>query len=355
MHPPWCVLHRRWITDTMINLYLVLWTFLWILYASLAMAFEPLLSFELVPDENGICLYSNLYYLPTMVIVALFTVILAPLMLWYLKRIEDTYKIKRELFVSIITCLPIYILYFIWDRFLRSVAPGLSITTPPTLFIICTISGWMPLVQAAEEHRAGVPGKLFTKRTSTGSEITSYTPVDSMIKAWEEEAQSKIAQAKKQTKTRLSCPPSSQAGFYETLSNPEIYKRFRDFSAKDFTVECCAFYEHYTHLTKKIAPFLISKGIEISTPDMHIASKDFMLPSIEAPENVRPTCMTMRDLFFVPGSELELNLPSSVRSAVLNSINTSNPIPMNVFDASKNEVVHMLFSNTFEKWQSQTS
>ncbi|KAI8809810.1 hypothetical protein BJ742DRAFT_224879 [Cladochytrium replicatum] len=356
--PPWFVRNRRWTSDSTINVCLLIWFCVWISYACLAAIFDPLLEFSVRPDENGVW-----YNISSYMVAGAFMVIIGPAFLWYLRRIEDTYKIKRELFVSILTLFPLYILLFIWDRFLKHVAPGLSVGTPLVLLITGTFS-----VQEADRQWSGSErtqgGSRSSRIMGNASESTrpSFTRAQSSVAPKPDTPESYnetpvmrlhgnkdigqkgkvLGSMKVVRQPHQSAEVCGRDGFYQTLTDPECYQAFRKFAAQDFTVELCSFFEHYVHLAKKVltspdSEVVGSLGI-IPNEMVNIASKQFSLPSASAPDSLRPSYILMKKLFFVSGSELELNIPSTMRSAVLAGVTNSNPISMNVFDATKNEV-----------------
>ncbi|KAI8799285.1 hypothetical protein BJ742DRAFT_157608 [Cladochytrium replicatum] len=272
------------------------------------------------------------------------------------------------------------------ERFFRSVAPGLSVTTPPALFFGGIFSSWIPLIDAIREHNTNAIDRNLMKtasyetsetvlrsstiwsgssgsaraslsRLSTTQPAVLITPSD---RSWEVEekrddkARNTVSFSLKMVGLGKENKPlkSGVDGFYQTLSNPELYKSFREFATQDFTAECCSFYEHYTFLAEKISSSMLSQTPpQKITEQVHYASKRFALPPIPAPDTIKPNFLLMKKLFIDPGSDLELNIPSAMRAEILSTISGSNPIPMNVFDDTKNEVVYMLFSNTFEKWK----
>ncbi|KAI8799286.1 hypothetical protein BJ742DRAFT_157603 [Cladochytrium replicatum] len=336
------------------------------------------MSFQMKMDT--VC---SLYYTPTYTVSVLFTFVASPYLFWLLRPIEDTYKIKREIFVNILFAIPIYALYLLWERWFRKVAPGLSVTTPPALFVGGIFTSWIPLFDAVREHNAVVidrnmmrsegyeSSEMSLKSSGLGNAISecanasvaTHRPVAiPMEQSWE--AKEKRDKNTRNVTLRLKRiglgkngsteEPLRQGleGFYQTLSNPKLYKSFREFATQDFTAECCSFYEHYTFLAEKISLCMLhlqSFQREGETP--HYASKRFVLSSASAPDSMKPSYFLMKKLFIDPGSELELNIPSAMREEILTTMSVSNPIPMNIFDNTKNEVVYMLFSNTFEKWK----
>ncbi|KAI8814983.1 hypothetical protein BJ742DRAFT_781838 [Cladochytrium replicatum] len=383
--PPWCVRHRRWLTDSVIHSFLVGWTCLWIVYVVLIDTYEPLLGFGVFPDEDGYCLQSFWYYAPIYFFV-IFFVLFSPALLWSMRNIQDTYKIKRELLSSIGCTFPIYVLHFVWDQMevLKDLAPGLTITVPPALIIMSIFSGWLPLFDAINENWTSQRAKEENRDGWDSGTIihhsrspTQNEPVSRPSDPAKEKAETAISTAKPTSEERpakqwrflskaknlTAAEPdlSGRDGFYRTLTDPELYRQFREFAAQDFTVECCSFYEYYVHLAQNVTscvppepPPIEEVGVGEESPTSgppHVASKRFMLPSADAPDPLRPAYFLMKKLFFVPGSELELNIPSAMRANILNVVKEPNPIPMNVFDAAKNEVMYMLFTNTFDKWK----
>ncbi|KAI8814982.1 hypothetical protein BJ742DRAFT_131 [Cladochytrium replicatum] len=188
-------------------------------------------------------------------------VIIGPASLWYLRQIEDTYKIKRELFASILVLFPLYVLHFIWDRFFRNLAPGLSVFTPPVLVISSIFSGWIPLADAVREDRSSrlnegdrkwsgsessQTGSRSSRLMGNTSESTrpSLTRTRSSVATKPETPDSHnetpltsmhgvketMQKGKTQGSTKLIRQPlqhvevSGRAGFYQTLTDPERYQ-----------------------------------------------------------------------------------------------------------------------------------
>ncbi|KAI8814326.1 hypothetical protein BJ742DRAFT_787162 [Cladochytrium replicatum] len=262
---------------------------------------------------------------PAFGLLAGFLLIFTPGALFVLRRMNDTYGIRQDLYITTMFSLPSFIVYFI----VASVVWHFDGFGPnDVIYFVFGVSHFMSVV----------------------------LPLYRMMK--EEKGKAKI-------KMTLQ-------SFEKVLKDPELFKELQRFAIRDFCSEQTIFIQE-VHRLRAAAREIVGRYSEIPEPPSlaerkslrkspsrsALSSGGFEMQSTPSrspiPTDTRPLpaqlvwqCAAILDVFIRPGSQMELNISASIRRACISTLE-SGYVTITVFDAAYLEVANSLFLNTYPK------
>ncbi|KAG0165601.1 hypothetical protein DFQ28_008530 [Apophysomyces sp. BC1034] len=169
--------------------------------------------------------------------VALFFVLVAPALVWYLRGNQDAHGIRNEIMVDVSVGIPCFILYVIWIGVFR--AHGLA-NTNQTMRLVFPGANWI-LIMTSVGHIVSIVIPLFKYlRQKPGfapfrSRETSFPLADNLG------AQPRDAQENYPLELTTD-------SLNRVFSDPKMMRVLREWAIKDFSVENVLFYERYLRL-----------------------------------------------------------------------------------------------------------
>ncbi|KAI9230045.1 MAG: hypothetical protein DHS80DRAFT_29279 [Piptocephalis tieghemiana] len=126
------------------------------------------------------------------------------------------------------------------------------------------------------------------------------------------------------------------SSFQDFLQDPEELAQLRAFAVREFSVENVLFYERVTHL------------IHLSSLRLHSAHT--LADVYEVQAMVRRELWAIHELFLRPGSELEVNLPSSTRKDLAETFGPGKfPDDARVLLQAREDIARLMYENTYPR------
>ncbi|KAI8800575.1 hypothetical protein BJ742DRAFT_859970 [Cladochytrium replicatum] len=273
------------------------------------------------------CQMQDWWYWPGFGLMCVFAGLAAPISMWSMRNIRDTYGFRLELLITFCVAIPCYTLYFLFVLVYWNYEGGF---TPNVLLYFYFLAGHgsvlFPLVQVFRQ-------KLDAKRLALNME-----------------------------------------SFERVLSDPVMFASLKELTASDFCSEQTIFLEEVWSLKAKVLgergrmhrPYTNNLGsitmfVESSdslelypipsramqpnkldeNPITSYTTSDIRTDNFVVPKALVPQFVSICEVFIRPGAPMELNLSAAVRRQCVESIG-SQSFPVNVYDAAMDQVIQSL-------------
>ncbi|KAJ3147397.1 hypothetical protein HDU86_008012 [Geranomyces michiganensis] len=393
------------VRERAINLMLVASILAFTVWTGLAQAFTVRARFY--PDIDWCTLaptarpYLAWEFVPAVITVFAYMFIAIPIAFYKLRRVRDTYGIRKGLMITFSAVYFCVVTYFVWMYFVERQWPVIAIVFPDTLFLIfagtvnhATAVFW-PVVLSYRDDRARKAS--LTEFESSGPACGSGTVV-TMVDFDAPICLTEFSVVEKGIPPTAKSLTRTMENFKNVLNDPDLFEAFKNVAVEDFNVENPLFYEEHAAFAESVRMFR-SYQATLNPPssslsnDPHDESPGLLQPPepslrrrsgpitppattttstthkptavlvAATPPTTTPTdaplppwlrlrARSIYGNFIAPGAPLLLNLSSRVREPVIKAFagSADEPPSGDVFAAVLDEVVWTMFENTFVKF-----
>lgn len=196
---------------------------------------------------------------------AIFIGIVAPFMLWYLRKNSDAHGIRTEIWIDAIIGIPFFILFVIWFKvaqtsplstFYVKTAYGPSCWAVFFTIVAHTISVVVPLIDYVPiENKYWIRARSKVKQFYR--KVTKQPPNDLRTSIQLQIEQLHNLDTHASVAGRVILPELSMESLERTLADPVMMNALQDLAIRDFSSENLLFYENYLQLQDKLKKELV--------------------------------------------------------------------------------------------------
>ncbi|KAJ3172477.1 hypothetical protein HDU88_005805 [Geranomyces variabilis] len=331
-------------------------------------------------------------FIPAVITVFAYLFIAIPIAYHKLRKVRDTYYIRKGLMITFTTVYICVFTYFIWMYLIQRQWPVLAIVFPDTLWLIiagtvnhATAVFW-PVVLSYREDRARGAGPASSGPALCSTTASTMIDFDAPICLTEfsvvEKGIPKAAKSLTRTMESFKC----------VLNDPDLFEAFKNVAVEDFNVENPLFYEEHHAFAESVRMFRSYQAtlnplspsssssaqgppllLQPPEPSLRRRSGPITLPGAATtttsttatsptatkstpdttplPPWLRLRARSIYGNFIAPGAPLLLNLSARVREPVIRAfVSGEEPPGGDVFAAVLDEVIWTMFENTFVKF-----
>ncbi|KAJ3120859.1 hypothetical protein HK098_004196 [Nowakowskiella sp. JEL0407] len=295
----WWIKYRKYMSDFYLNLYQVIVVSISVIYCSFLTIYDPDLSpgrITNINDPNAVdvtgCTLSSIRVaiVPVMWVI-LFTFVGGPVILISTRKINDNYKIKRDLMASTITCALIFPISIIWNFVLpktsTSTLNGSVFISWAALTAVNTVCILVPVIEAMRGEYTRI------SLTKTDAHIDDSVP--------------NYSEHSLPSANRWN-PKLTKSSFEVVLRDQDLFDKLKNYASRDFTTENILFVKAYLGL---VEVYYFGNLQRLS-----FFEEEFRLPCTLVGDDLMPLYKAIYETFFKSGADLELNLSAKLMNKI---------------------------------------
>ncbi|KAI8811123.1 hypothetical protein BJ742DRAFT_152033 [Cladochytrium replicatum] len=364
----------------------------------------PVIAGLLGKTRRGVdCHSRDWWFLPGFTLMGVFIGIIAPVSIWSIRNMRDTYGLRAELLTTLGITIPCFIAYWVYGLVFWDYT---GYFTPNTLAYFFFAAGHgsviLPLIQLVLHNRAAkslalnmesfqkvlsdptmfaslkelavrdfcseqtifleelriLTAKVHAEntkalrasgpnlRSESSAPILSISFQNRPLESFERGFPLSPSQSSPMSYTAypLSATPYDRPFSFRDASNPSLPRS----TVSDRTLANRPSLQQLSASYQSLRPSLPRPGDNPRTPMIPSSERSSLDTPVVVPPSLVPQFSAVCDVFIRPGAPMELNLSAAVRSQCVNAA-AQQPYTVDMFDAARDQVIQSLFFNTFPK------